>query len=419
MKLLIFAGAGTSVDLGVPAMKELAEQFREHCRQWNVHPTFVENMLRSDLDVEILIEKLDRICSAIEPLKSAGKAVDLEAAETVRSEVEWFVQHACERVTSSDSQLVWAPTLRRSAEHSMTFVTTNYDRAIELAANAEGISLDHGFARFEEGEVARWVSFDANSGRPKLIKLHGSTDWYTVLETRHPVKLRHPMPLFGQATLRSATIPELGSALVLPSREKLLTRPPYPRLTQAFLNAADSCDGAVFIGTSLRDLHVRDAAEVMASTKPVLFVNPRGLEPLVPGLIGIQQTASEFLMSTLPSALLSGAPLASLTTSSRPTTDSVEVLAVTRTAINVTEDSDRRCSAIEHLDQSGVTLDETLVSQLITDDDIDVARYALGLVAASPASKRLLTSAEASRHTTDSGFAEELDLLRSIVERKT
>ncbi len=76
--------------------------------------------------------------------------------------------------------------------------------------------------------------------------------------------------------LRLSNGEALGSALILPSREKLLTKPPYPRLTQAFLNAADRCEAAVFVGSSLRDPHIRDAASSIASDRPLFLVNPSG-----------------------------------------------------------------------------------------------------------------------------------------------
>lgn len=183
------------------------------------------------------------------------------------------------------------------------------------------------------------------------------------------------------------------------------------------LNAADACDEAVFIGTSLRDHHVRDAATAIASSRPVAFVSPRGRDPQIPGLIEVQQTASEFLMSTLPTALRSSASLSSLS-GHHTTSPGLNVLSEVRTATNVAEDRDRRCRAIENLDQAGLTLDEALISQLVGDHDIDVARFALGLVAAFPTYGRLLTTAETSPHANDPAFVEELDLLRSMIESR-
>ena len=115
-----------------------------------------------------------------------------------------------------------------------------------------------------------------NRQHPMLVKLHGSTDWYADGQTGHPTKLRHPMPLFGRSVLRLSEKQELGSALVLPSREKLLTKAPYPRLSQTFLNVADCCDLALFVGSSLRDEPIREAARSIVTRAPVFIVDPKG-----------------------------------------------------------------------------------------------------------------------------------------------
>ena len=136
---------------------------------------------------------------------------------------------------------MWGSVLRASEHIDITFVTTNYDRAIELAANSEGIALDDGFEVFAEGETGEWTGFGRSKRRAMLVKLRGSTDWFADKQTGNPIKLRHPMPLFGRSVLMFDER-ELDSALVLPSREKMLTGAPYPRLSQTFLNAADCCD---------------------------------------------------------------------------------------------------------------------------------------------------------------------------------
>lgn len=265
MKVLLFVGAGTSMELGVPGMIGMGEEFLDHAKQWEVEPDLVEKIMRSSLDVEHLIEALDLICTARSSLETIGQdIVPLERVDKVRAEVEWFVQHAAERVVGKDAQLMWGPVLRAATSVDLTLVTTNYDRAIELAANAEQVRLDDGFGQFDQGETATWVGFDPEIGHPLLVKLHGSTDWYSEGQLASPTKLRHPMPLFGRAVLHLAGGQDLGSALVLPSREKLLTHDPYPRLSQTFLNAADCCDIAIFVGSSLRDHHIRSAARTTA-----------------------------------------------------------------------------------------------------------------------------------------------------------
>ncbi|MGE0683789.1 MAG: SIR2 family protein [Candidatus Binatia bacterium] len=417
MKLLLFAGAGTSVELGVPAMKGLATEFLTHSEQWDVEPTLVRQMMGDILDIEHLIESLDQICAARNSLPILGElSISLDRVDTIRSEVEWFVQHAAERIAPGDAQLMWGSILRTAKNHELTFVTTNYDRAIELAANAEGVSLTDGFESFGEKEVAPWVGFYPVKGSPSIVKLHGSTDWYTENSSGNPLKLRHPMPLFGRGTLRLFSGQELGSCIVLPSREKLLTRAPYPRQSQAFLNAVDDCDIAVFVGSSLRDPHVREAASTIMTNRPVFIINPEGDRLGLDNAHPIAQPASQFLISTLPAALSSSElPKALMHISEGPVKSNPGILGLLRLALDPQEHTSRRCEVIEQLDEQSTTLDEHLIHKLLSDDDGTVARYALGLVATCPGQDALLTSTLASPHASDSAFAEELALLKQMI----
>ena len=349
MKVLLFAGAGTSIELGVPGMTGLASDFVEHSRQWTVQPDLVKRLMGKVLDVEYLIEKIDRICDAREPLETIEEdVIDFERAYSIRAEVEWFVQHAAERVATSNAVAMWGSVLRAAKDVGITVVTTNYDRAIEMAANGESVSLDDGFSIFEQRETAPWRGFGSDKSQTTLVKLHGSTDWYSDYESGEPTKLRHPMPLFGRSALRLSDGKALSSAIVLPSREKLLTRPPYLRLSQAFLNAADACDLAVFVGSSLRDGHVRDAARSVAQRAPVFIVNPDGNNLGVEKSIAIAQHASLFLVSTLPNALQSTTPRDVLEQAGRSRgATSKSILAATIQLLDKRATREQRCGAVE------------------------------------------------------------------------
>ena len=417
MKILLFAGAGTSVELGIPGMAGLATEFLDHSQQWSVEPDLVSRIMGKELDVEHLIEELDHICQARTSLEAIEwDAVGLERIDKVRAEVEWFVQHAAERIAARDAQLMWGSVLRATASVEITFVTTNYDRAIELAANGEKICLRDGFQSFDQGETAPWIGFEQDKEHPMLVKLHGSTDWYANSQAGSPTKLRHPMPLFGRSALRLADGLQLSSALVLPSREKLLTRPPYPRLSQAFLNAADCCDLAVFVGSSLRDDHIREAARSVASRTPVFIVNPKGDGQGVEAAAVIAEHASTFLVSTLPNALLTTDPKSTLGDAGRKAPSTVGgALPAVRQLLNTSAETSQRCRAVEELDEMEATLDPLLLGQLLADDDPTVARYALGLVPSSTVRESLIEKATRSPHTSDPAFCEELKLLQNLV----
>ncbi len=399
-------------------MTGLATEFLSHSHQWKVEPDLVQKIMENNLDIEHLIEELDRICMAESSLTSIGHDTDgLESVAKVRAEVEWFVQHAAERVSAKEACLMWGEVLRATEKAEISFVTTNYDRAIELAANGVGVRLDDGFEIFAEEEIAKWVGFKENEYCPTLIKLHGSTDWFADEQVGDPMKLRHPMPLFGRSVLMLET-QKFNSALVLPSREKMLTKAPYPRLSQAFLNAADGCDLALFVGTSLRDPHIRNAVQsVAAKNIPVFIVGP-GVSPF--GRSGetavVSQHASTFLISTLPNALCASDPISVLQNSSHsdsPATTSI--FPAVRDLLNTDARAIRRCQAIEELDKVEATLAPALIEQLLGDGNSTVARYTLGLIPQSTSYTSLVEIASNCPHIGDPAFREELDILHRFI----
>ncbi|MDC0936270.1 SIR2 family protein [Pirellulales bacterium] len=418
MNVLVLVGAGASFELGVPTMSGLAEEFAEHTKQWNVEPALVEKLLGESNDIEHLIERLDQICTARDSLEAIGQDREaLDHADTIRAEVEWFVQHAVERVVPREAQLLWGAVLRASARMKLTIVSTNYDRAIELAANAEGVQIDDGFSQFRADETAVWRGFMDGSQATRVVKLHGSTDWYLDSNNYDPRKLRHPMPLFGKATLRLANGLELGSALILPSREKLLTREPYPRLSQAFLNAADQCEMAVVVGSSLRDPHLQSAVKTIANHAPVFLVNRNGSTLGIENAIALQQTASVFLTGTLPLAMRCPNPDHALRSASAETpSQSINCLPPLAQAMD-TEAADKiRCAALDQLEAAGVTLSTERLCALVKDASPEVARYSLGFLGQGPDAAKLLRIAKSSVHAKDgTPFQDDLQLLQSML----
>ena len=401
-------------------MTGFAESFLTHVRRWHVHPDIVEGLMGSDHDLEDLIERVDAICEAADPLELLE--VDVSAVgprvASIRREVEWYVQHVAERIVPRDAHLMWGPALGCASSHEIVLVTTNYDRAIEVAANVEGIELDDGFGEVEDGETARWVGFEHTDGRVVLVKLHGSTDWYRDRQSRRAIKLRHPMPLFADGTLVFGPR-ELGAALVLPSREKILTGEPYPRLSEKFLDAGDKSELIVTVGSSLRDPHIRQAVETWAGKKPVFMVNPAGESPVVRGAKVIRETASEFLISTLPNALTSEDVVPSLKrrchggdeVDGLKADESEGIIALVQMGLDRGVEGERRCDAVGRLVDRGATLPVAWVERLIGEDDPALARHALGLILGSSGYEKLMEIAKESPHMADRTFHDEYRML--------
>lgn len=389
MRIFLFAGAGASVELGVPAMGAMARQFISHLRVSALDASFVDDLV-SHLDtmsgdLELLIDDLDTLCAASEVLPAFGRSIDgtlSASAKRARAEAEWFVQHSCERVHAEAATLLWGPVLRSGSEHGLTIATTNYDRGIELAAQRCCVDLDDGFGDFTEGEWAPWTGL--RSAGHKLLKLHGSTDWYQVNGSSNIVKLRHPMPLFGGVALQVGDLElgALGSALVLPSREKRKNQPPFPQISHEMFVAASEADAVVFIGSSLRDADVRALALDCSARVPTMVVGPDFApgDPGVPAKASVyQRFAAEFLMSDLPMLLQSqawpaGETIVSGATAPGSVLDDVLVMADGSLA------STRRCEAIERLWRKAVKLGEAEIGPALGVGVGPVACDALALV---------------------------------------
>ena len=231
------------------------------------------------------------------------------------------------------------------------------------------------------------------------------------------MKLRHPMPLFGRASLKMLNGLELGSALILPSREKLLTRQPYPRLSQAFLNASDDCELAIVIGSSLRDHHLRGAMQSVAERAPVFLVNRKGATYDISRAIGVAQSASAFLTGTLPLALRSSDPVRALHgVAELRVARSINCLKPLAIALDANADETKRCAAIDALEAAGIPLDSESLRTLIQDPSPKVARYSLCFIPQAPDAEDLLQLAHSCSHAVEgSPYREDLALLESMI----
>lgn len=430
MKVLLFTGAGASVELGIPAMRMMLEQFRAHLWEHQFPQDIIEKIdkqLESNhYDMEHLIEQIDNIEKGLSNSEEWGVAVDTDFAGNVgvvRREAEWFVLHVCERVNSNWARLLWTPTLRNLKEHDITIVTTNYDRSIEIAASQLKMKLEDGFEEFHEREYASWNGFE-ESGRIKLLKLHGSTDWYHANNGKSVRKLRHAMPLFGTLTINlgDPDFLKLTSAAVLPSREKKVTLKPYPSLNFEFQKHAREANVAIFIGASLRDPDIRAIFEQCATLMPTYLVSPRGqYEGEIPeSAIILKQSASRFLISSLPALLRKSSPdyLRNEAEDDKSSVDYIlEWLVI---ANDIKLPAEDRCSAIERLASSRIGLEQEDIKKLLQDDNSDVRTYALGLVQDSLDREKLMEFAQSiASEDTDSVFYNEIQLLVELLTQNS
>ena len=427
MKVLLFTGAGASVELGVPAMKDMARDLYSYFgrREWpaNILERLNELIQESDFDLEHLIELVDTVEKGEQGRKQLGVDYDEQlfgAVRTMRWETEWYVQHSCERIRDADAFALWGSTLRRVDGHEFCIVTTNYDRAIESTCEVENIPYDDGFASFDEKEYAMWAGTDSSSP-VKLLKIHGSTDWYQGVNGE-TYKLRHPMPLYGElrVSARNGVLPELASAMVLPTKEKKINHPPYPDLVTDFRNAGRSAEVAFFVGTSLRDPDILDIFRQCSARIPTYLVSRRRVDADNTGdLVNrtIVNTASGFLISTLPKFLKTEDFGLLETKASSSKGAAFSVLPWLSTATGRTNTVDRVCEAIDRLVDAEVSIDGFVLGNLLSHSEEDISKYALALI---PHSVDREAALECARKKADVGdkteFRSEYEMLMKVME---
>lgn len=382
----------------------------------------LDKRLEDDIfDIENIIDELDKLAGASQVASHWQQGIvdgAMPDVTVVRNEAEWFVQHICERISPMRARCMWRNALESLASHDATVATTNYDRAVELAAIESSTPFSDGFDTFDSSEYVRWTDF-AKSGCIRLLKLHGSTDWYRPVGEDTVLKLRHSMALFGQVTINLESM-KLGHAVVLPSREKAVTQFPFDKLHFRFRKEAEESEAAIFLGTSLRDPHIRSVCTECASRIETFVVSPRirDDDPTLPrDAKAIRQTASRFLISALPLALRCTAiedfaeSLTAQPAGGEPLLDWLSV------ASDDTIASAKRCEALDWIASSSVPLPRSIVERFLNDRCDDVRTYGLGLLQDSPDRDELVGFARVlAAASPESKFASEEKLLHQLLE---
>ena len=285
--------------------------------------------------------------------------------------------------------------------------------------------LDDGFNVFGDMEVASWNGVEeTHEGTIKLLKIHGSTDWY-LGDDDSVYKLRHPMPLYGNLILSfsdtaSPHVPRMKSAMILPSREKRVTQPPYPELATDLRNTARDVDIAIFVGTSLRDPDLLDICKKCASTMPTFLVTSEavgnGLN--IPNLRTIKETASKFLVSTLPWFLRSGdVEYLNECAIRRSTTEAESILSSLTSVLHARGGVEEICHAIDNLVNWDVMLDVSDINGLLDPDrDESIRKYALALVPQSlDGEEAMMRARKMAEQDKEGAFAEEFEMMETMM----
>lgn len=281
----VLLGAGASRDVGGKMMKEVWEDFEKSysaSHQWLTEQKFV------DKDATPNIERLaDSLEIALLEWTRTDRRGEVDKLRTAQSDLwralisgcllnrawwerPWDSMSAWEELVPHTALLQKLASARQPGQPSPWLFTTNYDLAIEIAAELIGLKVTNGFDgvhnrvfsphNFDLGYRNVLARGEARFGTYNvyLAKLHGSLSWRSAEDgtyTEHPASYLWPEI---QRFLGGET-PELSSLPVFPSAAKYVQTVGFVlgellrRFTE-FLSRPQAC--LVTIGYSFSDEHL-------------------------------------------------------------------------------------------------------------------------------------------------------------------
>jgi len=275
-------GAGASFPYGVPMMVGFYREFREYLDRRHHHCfeflTQVEQRAgHAECDLENLLSDLQSILSVERGLTIVGRdqgevQEQISLARELRGYLDAFVIDRCERFDREKVRADFRSLLDLRQHGPLWVFSTNYDRILEFACEAHGISWSDGFDTAPSSAVAEWTGrFDADV---RIVKLHGSVNWYEDDPGRalHRLDRGYSLPAHDFRLLRGTQ--QLRPLMIIPTLEKEALGDPYIGLAIRLTDVLLGTKVLVVAGNSLRDRHVQAYIRERMGGLHVLIVSP-------------------------------------------------------------------------------------------------------------------------------------------------
>lgn len=289
-KVGFLLGAGASFPFGIPMMRQFYTQFIDYIRTSRAHCMPLIERLAGEAanpDLEILIERLEQvraIRSGLDILGDGGKDVTqrLDLADELRGYLDMFLIETCEKFDAAKVKKKLSMLVKVIHAHDAYVFTTNYDRLLEVAAASIGVPYSDGFEQASSRPESKWNGEFSEGLR--LIKLHGSVNWYEEEDSKSLFRLERGYSLPSHEYRLTHGARALRPLMIIPTLEKAVLKPPYVGLLTQFSDALKEVDLFVVIGSSLRDDHLRNTVMGRMHRLNLIMVNPSARDQL--GIVG-------------------------------------------------------------------------------------------------------------------------------------
>lgn len=275
--VVLLTGAGASVALGVPTMKEFSSRFLD-AKASGLTPRekrtygWLTKELGVDNDLEMFLLAANSMLSSRETsllrliertitrrptekarLEFRGRLSErLSDIEAVRDRALNFMADLCFQFNREKAVRMFRELVPALANRGYPVYTTNYDFALEHAADQLGVGLADNFAR--KGQRWLWdprMQFETADALA-LVKLHGSATWYMDDDTGEIERLLNP-------TERNTAGKRVRRLAIFPTRFKDIYDQHFFSLYSLFLGALETATCLIVIGHSLRDEYLSAA----------------------------------------------------------------------------------------------------------------------------------------------------------------
>jgi hypothetical protein len=280
--IVFLLGAGASFPYGVPMMAEFYTEFRTYLQRR--HPQCMNLLERLEQqgnhvrpDLETLLSDLSSVLNVDQALQLIGMdttlvAADIENARELRGYLDAFIIDRCERFDREKSALEVQSLLALREIAPLWVFTTNYDRILELACDSQGISWADGFEVGSVNPVSDWIAdFQADV---RIVKLHGSVNWYVDDPGGAIHRLDRGYSLPGQDFRLLRKDQRLRPLMIIPTLEKQALSEPYIGLSLRFTDVLKDAKLLIIAGSSLRDTHIKSYIQNRLTNLQVLLVDP-------------------------------------------------------------------------------------------------------------------------------------------------
>ena len=273
-KVVFLIGAGASVAVDIPAMKEIFENFMDprkskisksekelsefFLNELGVEKDLEEFLLAANLMIESPDSSLMKLIKQNIAKRSDNKLVPqfekrylgkISEIEKLKDSILKFMSTTCFKFDRTKALEYYSNFIESIASNGYPLFTTNYDFVYEYVAEEKDIDINDNFIK--NGQSKFWnkkISFPIGNGLT-LIKLHGSVSWYK--DSNNEIeKIEHDTPLNPMGK-------EIHRLVIFPTRFKDIYAQHFFALYSQFLSFISEAQLIIIIGHSLRDEYLK------------------------------------------------------------------------------------------------------------------------------------------------------------------